>query len=79
MTVRVDETKLPGATDFAVLPVMHSFMMNDAKVQRYTLNFLRRGRFVTAERPDAKQPADSAPGPKIGNPRDGDPRTRSRP
>lgn len=45
MIVSVDSTRLDGASDFRVLPVAHTFMMNDAKVQEYALRFLKRGYF----------------------------------
>ncbi len=59
LVVSVADTKLPGAADFAVLPVLHSFMMNDPAVMQQTLNFLQQGHFTTAE---ARKPI----------PRDGD-------
>ena len=50
--VRVEETRLPGATDFLLLPVHHAAMMRNDSVQRATTAFLRDGRFVPAdERP----------------------------
>jgi pimeloyl-ACP methyl ester carboxylesterase len=49
LVVSVADTRLPGATDFAVLPVLHSFMMNDPAVLEYTLRFLKYGYFVSAE------------------------------
>ncbi len=45
MVVSVETTKLAGAADFAVLPVRHTVMMDDAKVQEFTLRFLERGYF----------------------------------
>ncbi|MGD0896694.1 MAG: alpha/beta fold hydrolase [Thermoguttaceae bacterium] len=51
--VSVASTRLAGASDFAVLPVMHTFMMNDPKVQEYTLRFLREGCFLS---PKQRQP-----------------------
>ena len=53
MVVTVEETRLPGARDFKVLPVLHSFMMNDLAVMEHTLRFLERGYFVSEE---ARQP-----------------------
>jgi pimeloyl-ACP methyl ester carboxylesterase len=47
--VEVDSTKLPGATDFVVLPVIHSTMMNQATIQEYTLRFLQHGYFKSPE------------------------------
>lgn len=41
--VSVDETKLPGAHDFLVLPVLHSTMMDDDDVQQAALRFLSTG------------------------------------
>ncbi len=49
LVVNVETTRLPGATDFAVLPVLHSFMMNDRTVLEYTLRFLEFGYFVSAQ------------------------------
>ncbi len=43
--VRVEETKLPDARDFVVLPVYHGVMMNDPLVREYTLRFLQFGYF----------------------------------
>ena len=49
MVVTVEETRLPGARDFKVLPVLHSFMMNDTAVMEHTLRFLEHGHFVSEE------------------------------
>jgi pimeloyl-ACP methyl ester carboxylesterase len=43
--VCVDETRLPGARDFLLLPVHHAAMMRDQAVQRATVSFLETGRF----------------------------------
>lgn len=51
--VCVDETRLPGARDFLVLPVHHAAMMRDPAVQRATASFLETGRFHA--------PAEQAP------------------
>jgi pimeloyl-ACP methyl ester carboxylesterase len=51
--VRVDETRLAGARDFAVLPVIHTIMMNDPKVMEYTARFLEHGYFISE---DERQP-----------------------
>ncbi|MEX0977603.1 MAG: hypothetical protein WDZ48_02050, partial [Pirellulales bacterium] len=48
LVVSVETTRLAGAADFAVLPVIHSVMMDDRTVQQYTLNFLKHGYFVSA-------------------------------
>ncbi len=44
--VRVDETRLPGADDFLLLPVHHAAMMRSPGVQKATLDFLQSGRFA---------------------------------
>ncbi len=50
-TISVESAKLAGARDFIVLPVLHTFIMNDAKVQELTLQFLQKGYFISeAER-----------------------------
>lgn len=51
--VSVETTRLPGATDFLVLPVVHSFMMDSATVQECTLRFLQHGYFISSQ---ARQP-----------------------
>lgn len=45
LIVSVEEAKLSGASDFLILPVAHSVMMNDARVQEATLRFLQTGSF----------------------------------
>ena len=45
--ISVETAKLAGARDFVVLPVLHSFIMDDAKVQQYVLRFLQHGYFVS--------------------------------
>lgn len=44
-TVGVSSTRLPGAADYILLPVLHSFMMSDAETIAYTLRFLETGTF----------------------------------
>ena len=51
--VEVENTRLPGASDFVRLPVIHTLMMDDPTVQQYTLRFLRNGYFVS---PEQRQP-----------------------
>ena len=45
MVVSVASTRLQGAKDFRVLPVIHTTMMNNPTVQQYTLEFFRNGYF----------------------------------
>jgi hypothetical protein len=44
-TVRVAETRLAGASDFALVDNLHSFIMASQTVQEQTLRFLRSGCF----------------------------------
>lgn len=44
-TVSVNETRLPGATDFVSLPVSHMGLLMSARVARQTGTFLQTGRF----------------------------------
>jgi pimeloyl-ACP methyl ester carboxylesterase len=53
LVVSVESTRLPGASDFRLLPVYHTTMMNDPTVQKYTLEFIRHGYFESA---DTRQP-----------------------
>lgn len=43
--VRVEETRLPGARDFLLVPVHHALMMKHPEVQRATAAFLQDGWF----------------------------------
>ena len=43
--VTVSSARLEGATDFALLPVLHTIMPLDRKVRVHTLRFLQTGRF----------------------------------
>ena len=47
--VRVEETRLPGARDFIVLPAFHTVIMDNQKTREYVLRFLRNGYFVSPE------------------------------
>lgn len=50
-TVSVASTRLAGARDFVVVPVLHSFLVTDKRALEYTLRFLREGHFsATGER-----------------------------
>ncbi len=41
LIVSVDEAKLDGAERLEIVPVLHSFLMNDVKVQELTLEFIK--------------------------------------
>ena len=47
-TISVDTTRLAGAADFAVVPMLHQFLPYMPSVQEYTLRFLQHGYFLTA-------------------------------
>jgi pimeloyl-ACP methyl ester carboxylesterase len=47
--ISIETTKLPGAADFVRLPLLHSFVMNDAKVHEYVLRFLKHGYFISKD------------------------------
>ena len=57
-TVGVEETKLAGATDFLVKPLLHSTMMKQPVTLKATLSFLEHGYFTTKS---ARQPLPSEP------------------
>ncbi len=46
--ISVETAKLAGAHDFARLPTLHSFIMDNPKVQQYVLSFLQHGYFISA-------------------------------
>lgn len=50
LIVTVEETRLPGARDFVVVPKGHTFIMDDETVQEYTLCFLEHGYFISEKR-----------------------------
>jgi pimeloyl-ACP methyl ester carboxylesterase len=55
MVVTVAETRLKGARDFALFPVLHTFMMDDPRVQKATMSFLSHGYFLAEAK---RQPID---------------------
>jgi triacylglycerol lipase len=46
-TVAVDEARLEGMSAFAEVDATHTWIMNDPKVQRLVIEYLRTGAFVT--------------------------------
>lgn len=53
--ITVESTRLAGARDFRVVPVLHSTFMNDRRVQEYIIRFLNEGHF---ESDDKRQPIE---------------------
>jgi pimeloyl-ACP methyl ester carboxylesterase len=51
--ITVESTRLPGACDFRLLPLLHSFIIFDARTKQLTANFLKNGCF---ESEAARQP-----------------------
>ena len=49
-TVSVEETKLAGASDFMVHPLVHGTMMNQPIVLEATTRFFTKGFFTSAEK-----------------------------
>lgn len=49
-TVGVEETKVPGATDFTIVPVRHTWLITDRRVLDMTVSFLEHGCFESAEK-----------------------------
>ena len=53
LVVSVETTRLAGAADFTVLPVVHTVMMADPTVQQHTLRFFEAGCFISPEKRQA--------------------------
>jgi pimeloyl-ACP methyl ester carboxylesterase len=49
-TISVDTTRLAGAADFIILPILHQFLPDVPKVQEYTLRFLQHGYFIATDK-----------------------------
>ncbi len=49
-TITTASTRLAGARDFAVVPVLHSFIMDNPMVHEYVLRFLQNGHFVCTKK-----------------------------
>ena len=58
LVVRVEETKLAGARDFAVVPVIHMGMFGSPAVQQRIVNFLEHGYFTSEETRQPLAPAE---------------------
>jgi hypothetical protein len=62
LVLSVAETKLPGARDFAILPMSHSEIRREKLALEYTMRFLREGHFISADRraplPHPPEPPD---------------------
>lgn len=50
-TVTVSSTRLPGAADFVLIPVIHSFLMNHPDSVALTRHFFRHGRLLPDREP----------------------------
>ena len=61
--VGVEAAKLDGARDFIVVPVIHSFLMDDAKVQQYALHFIAHGSFIAENKRHALSAGEGKRGP----------------
>ncbi len=48
--ITVETTKLVGASDFIIVPMLHELLANDPRVLKYTLNFIQHGYFVSADK-----------------------------
>jgi pimeloyl-ACP methyl ester carboxylesterase len=53
--IAVATTRLAGASDFVVVPMLHELIANDPRVLDYTLHFLQEGCFVS---PEKRQPIE---------------------
>lgn len=49
-TVTVESTRLAGASDFVIIPSMHTALVFDETAHEYTLRFLQHGYFISAAR-----------------------------
>jgi pimeloyl-ACP methyl ester carboxylesterase len=63
LVLSVAETKLPGARDFAVLPLSHNEIRRSPVALDYTLRFLREGHFVASDR---RHSLPAPPEPPLG-------------
>ena len=57
--LRVEETKLAGARDFAIVPAYHGRIMSNSLVKSYTVKFLRSGYFISEVRRQPILPSET--------------------
>lgn len=69
-TVAVEETRLPGLADHAVIPTSHSGLLFSEAAARLALSFLGEGRFTAPSPPAGDRPAGRS-GPHSARPRAG--------
>ncbi|MEE2685201.1 MAG: alpha/beta fold hydrolase [Planctomycetota bacterium] len=59
LVLRVEETRLEGARDFAIVPSYHGRIMNHAQTKEYTSRFLEKGHFISELRRTPITPAEA--------------------
>ena len=59
LVLRVEETRLAGARDFAIIPSYHGRIMNHVQAKAYTSRFLQKGHFISESRRDPIPPAEA--------------------
>ncbi|MDD4269558.1 MAG: alpha/beta hydrolase [Pirellulales bacterium] len=62
--IAVNTTRLKGASDFVLVPMIHELIANDSRTFKYTLSFLANGFFVAE---DQRQPVLEHPPAEIAN------------
>jgi hypothetical protein len=55
--ITVESTRLPGARDFRLLPILHSFFMKDQLVHQHAIKFLQHGYFESEK---TRQPIETS-------------------
>ena len=65
LVVRVEETRLPGASDFRLVNCRHGHLTSDETVERCVLSFVKHGYFTSA---DERQPIAPAREPAAAQP-----------
>ena len=63
LVVRVEETRLVGATDFRIIPSRHSYLVQDPAAHQYVLTFLENGYFSSAAERQPVAAQEQAPAP----------------